>query len=413
MDASGPSSLAATSSSNRASGGGFFTAMFNRNGSGVSPLASSQSNSQTNDQLTAATSTAKTNTNLSGSFDRSDFPSLGSLSFGNGTFLTASGQQRPQQHQQRLVSGVGAEDFPSLLASSSLSATGAGIAASSSSLARQSSSSSATSQTATTTKVHALGAIVPQSQPTFPQRSIPGNTNSNITATEKINGIPLPSNAPASSTAADFGLISLLKLIRMSDNQRNSLALGKDPTLLGWNGDPALFLGSRYSAISATTMPTKSIPAAPALVTAPSTNSAPPIAAAISTSSTKPADDPNYQLPICYYVSPPALKTGHFAKFQLETVFYIFYALPRDVLQAYAAQELYHREWRYHSDHKLWFKRVAPSDGISSLAASSTVNYMYFDLQSWERRLFTGIMNSTMKQGFLSEDMVAVHFTSS
>ena len=38
-------------------------------------------------------------------------------------------------------------------------------------------------------------------------------------------------------------------------------------------------------------------------------------------------------------MQPPALKTGHFYKFQLETLFYIFYNMPRDTLQAYAQTE--------------------------------------------------------------------------
>lgn len=58
--------------------------------------------------------------------------------------------------------------------------------------------------------------------------------------------------------------------------------------------------------------------------------------------------DPQYTLPQCYYMQPPALKTGHLSEFKLETLFYIFYAMPRDSLQAYAAQELYKRDWRYH-----------------------------------------------------------------
>jgi CCR4-NOT transcription complex subunit 2 len=101
----------------------------------------------------------------------------------------------------------------------------------------------------------------------------------------------------------------------------------------------------------------------------------------------------------------PALKTGHLSKFQLETLFYIFYSLPKDVLQAYAAQELYTREWRYHGELKLWFKRAGPSDGVASS------QYLYFDINSWERRLFNGSMNQNL--GFLSEEEVRVKFPSS
>jgi CCR4-NOT transcription complex subunit 2 len=114
---------------------------------------------------------------------------------------------------------------------------------------------------------------------------------------------------------------------------------------------------------------------------------------------------------MCYYMQPPALKTGHLSKFQLETLFYIFYALPKDVLQAYAAQELYTREWRYHGDLKLWFKRAGLSEGVS--ASSSSPQYLYFDINSWERRLFNGNMNQNVTGGFLSEEDVRVKFPSS
>jgi CCR4-NOT transcription complex subunit 2 len=110
-------------------------------------------------------------------------------------------------------------------------------------------------------------------------------------------------------------------------------------------------------------------------------------------------------------MQPPALKTGHLSKFQLETLFYIFYALPKDVLQAYAAQELYTREWRYNGDLKLWFKRAGLSEGVS--ATSSSPQYLYFDINSWERRLFNGNMNQNVTGGFLSEEDVRVKFPSS
>lgn len=114
---------------------------------------------------------------------------------------------------------------------------------------------------------------------------------------------------------------------------------------------------------------------------------------------------------MCYYMQPPALKTGHLSKFQLETLFYIFYALPKDVLQAYAAQELYTREWRYHTESKVWFKRATPSDGFPN-NSSSPVQFIYFDINTWERRLYSNV-NQNIAGGFLSEDDVRVKFSSS
>ena len=118
---------------------------------------------------------------------------------------------------------------------------------------------------------------------------------------------------------------------------------------------------------------------------------------------------------MCYYMQAPALKTGHLSKFQLETLFYIFYALPKDVLQAYAAQELYTREWRFHGELKLWFKRATAADGApnNATAASSQQQFLFFDITSWERRLFNGSMSQNVTQGFLSEEEVRVKFSSS
>lgn len=111
------------------------------------------------------------------------------------------------------------------------------------------------------------------------------------------------------------------------------------------------------------------------------------------------------QLPTCYFVNPPALKTGHLSKFTLEILFYIFYGMPKDALQAHAAQELHSREWRYHVEHQLWFKRAVPGDGID--LGDGSPKYIYFDYRSWDRRHFTGSIHD-LAQGFLAEDDVRV-----
>jgi len=173
----------------------------------------------------------------------------------------------------------------------------------------------------------------------------------------------------------------------MTDADRNRLALGSDLTVLGLNLNSTDVLYSTFG----------------------------------GPFSDKPATkEPHYQLPMCYYMQPPALKTGHLSKFQLETLFYIFYALPKDVLQAYAAQELYTREWRYHVESKLWFKRASPSEtgnnnsssSSAANAASSTGQFIYFDINTWERRMY-GNVNTNIAGGFLPEDDVRVKFPSS
>mmetsp|Transcript_32984 Transcript_32984/g.48375 ORF Transcript_32984/g.48375 Transcript_32984/m.48375 type:complete len:433 (+) Transcript_32984:65-1363(+) len=180
-----------------------------------------------------------------------------------------------------------------------------------------------------------------------------------------------------SALSGDYGLLGLLGVIRMSDADRNALALGSDLTLLGLNLNSSEHLYSTFASPWSDSPTTR---------------------------------EPQYQLPMCYYMQPPALKTGHLSKFQLETLFYIFYALPKDVLQAYAAQELYSREWRYHVDLKLWFKRASPADGVPN---ANGTQYIYFDINSWERRLFNGNLHQNITNGFLSEEDVRVKFPSS
>jgi len=99
-------------------------------------------------------------------------------------------------------------------------------------------------------------------------------------------------------------------------------------------------------------------------------------------------------------MQPPALKTGHLSKFQLETLFHIFYSLPRDILQAYSAQELYTRQWRYHVDLKLWFRLRENSE-----------QFEFFDTARWECREFQG-QRDTVKKGLLAEQQVKVKFGS-
>lgn len=110
-------------------------------------------------------------------------------------------------------------------------------------------------------------------------------------------------------------------------------------------------------------------------------------------------DEPDFVLPECYFMSPPPLKTSHFTKFQVESLFYIFYNMPRDVLQFLAAVELNNREWRYHKDLKLWFTRVPGTTAGYERGAA----YIYFDISSWERLPFHDA-NHKFIQGLMTEE---------
>ncbi|XVF20146.1 hypothetical protein REPUB_Repub11eG0173000 [Reevesia pubescens] len=97
----------------------------------------------------------------------------------------------------------------------------------------------------------------------------------------------------AQSNPDPFGLLGLLSVIRMSDPDLTSLALGIDLTTLGLNLNSSENLHKTFG----------------------------------SPWSDEPAKgDPEFTVPQCYYAKqPPALHQGYFSKFTVDTLFYIFY----------------------------------------------------------------------------------------
>ena len=57
-------------------------------------------------------------------------------------------------------------------------------------------------------------------------------------------------------------------------------------------------------------------------------------------SASQPLAEPNYHLPACYNVTPPAPSAKRAKQWSDETLFFAFYAMPRDQFQDVAAQEL-------------------------------------------------------------------------
>lgn len=120
------------------------------------------------------------------------------------------------------------------------------------------------------------------------------------------------------------------------------------------------------------------------------------------------APNPPFNVPQCYVSHPPTLKAEHLLKVQLETLFHMFYTMPRDILQAYAAQELYRRSWRFHETLKLWLKKRVPDE----VAQSNTPNMPWacFDVSDWQVKSYTPPPQSgaDVTSGFLSEEAVRV-----
>ncbi|GAA0147501.1 general transcription factor [Lithospermum erythrorhizon] len=160
-----------------------------------------------------------------------------------------------------------------------------------------------------------------------------------------------PTQSPQSAPDP-FGMLGLLSVIRMSDPDLTSLALGIDLTTLGLNLNSTENLhktfGSPWSDESA-------------------------------------KGDPEFVVPRCYYAKqPPPLNQAHFSKFQLDTLFYIFYSMPKDEAQLYAANELCNRGWFYHREQRCWVMRVTNIDPLVTTNSYERGSYICFDPNTWE-----------------------------
>eukprot|EP00561_Arcocellulus_cornucervis_P013169 CAMPEP_0185802906 /NCGR_PEP_ID=MMETSP1322-20130828/2276_1 /TAXON_ID=265543 /ORGANISM="Minutocellus polymorphus, Strain RCC2270" /LENGTH=387 /DNA_ID=CAMNT_0028498713 /DNA_START=178 /DNA_END=1341 /DNA_ORIENTATION=- len=198
-----------------------------------------------------------------------------------------------------------------------------------------------------------------------------GSSGVGITKSSSSGGGP--DGAPGTAINSEYGLLGLLGIIRITDADRNALALGQDLSALGLNLEPSAnklldAFGGPFTDKAAT-------------------------------------KDFRYNIPACYFATSPQLKTGQLSRLNLDSLFYMFYGLPKDSFQAHAAQELYRREWRYHTESKVWFKRAVPGDGVD--LGDGSPKYIYFDYTTWDRQLFNGNVQQIVG-GFLSEDDVRV-----
>ncbi len=71
--------------------------------------------------------------------------------------------------------------------------------------------------------------------------------------------------------------------------------------------------------------------------------------------------------------------------FSDETLFYIFYSMPRDIMQEMAAQELTNRNWRWHKEFRLWLTKEPGSELLMRTEHYERGVYIFFDPANWER----------------------------
>ena len=177
---------------------------------------------------------------------------------------------------------------------------------------------------------------------------------------------------PAATKETQYGLGGLIEVIKMSDKDLSALALGVDLLTLGLNLNSQDCLYTFFNS--------------------PFTD--------------QPSLESQFNIPQCYLMHQPTLKPEHFAKYQLETLFYMFFTAPRDLKQACAAQELYRREWRYHGELMLWLKPRSQQEIMQ--AGHPNVPFQFFDVNAWETRLFTNAYRGNVASGFLPEEDIRV-----
>ncbi|UPR04683.1 putative CCR4-NOT transcription complex protein [Chloropicon primus] len=197
-----------------------------------------------------------------------------------------------------------------------------------------------------------------------------------------------------------FGLLGLLGVIRMSDADLTTLALGTDLTTLGLNLNS---LGSLYKSFAspwsdaAGLIPQQQQGSGGGGGGFPSTGSSPGDQASSSDK------EPNFKVPQCYLQQVPLLQPNSIKSFPLETLFYMFYStgergeegsvvVPNsngqgggtNNFKALAAEELWSRGWWYHMEHKLWLARVPNTDPVVKTDRYERGSFLVFDSMAWD-----------------------------
>lgn len=95
--------------------------------------------------------------------------------------------------------------------------------------------------------------------------------------------------------------------------------------------------------------------------------------------------EPQFTLPSCYHVNVVGPQTEKLNAFSEETLFYIFYTMPRDTMQEAAAVELQNRNWRFHKELKLWLTKDPTSEPVQQSNQAERGVYIFFDPVNWEK----------------------------
>ncbi|KAJ2797693.1 transcriptional regulator, partial [Coemansia guatemalensis] len=89
--------------------------------------------------------------------------------------------------------------------------------------------------------------------------------------------------------------------------------------------------------------------------------------------------EPDFKLPACYNTSRPPPAITKIPSLMDETLFYVFYTMPRSELQLGAAEELYRRQWRYHKELRLWLTKDPETQPTARTPRGEQGVFIFFD----------------------------------
>ncbi|KAJ1735607.1 transcriptional regulator [Coemansia biformis] len=119
--------------------------------------------------------------------------------------------------------------------------------------------------------------------------------------------------------------------------------------------------------------------------------------------------EPDFRLPGCYNASNPPAAVTKIPSVTDETLFYVFYTMPRSELQLAAAEELYQRQWRYHKELRLWLTKDPETQPTVRTARGEQGVFIFFDPGIWQRvkKEFLVLYELLEDQGALSANAEA------
>ncbi|KAJ5105598.1 hypothetical protein NUU61_002945 [Penicillium alfredii] len=153
-----------------------------------------------------------------------------------------------------------------------------------------------------------------------------------------------------------FGLAGLLRMIHSESPDVASLAVGQDLMTLGLDLNQPEPLHTSFASPFVSSM------------------SAVPL-------------EQDFSLPACYNVANIQPLQSRIPGFSDETLFYIFYSMPRDIMQELVAEELMGRKWRYHKLERCWLTRDETYPGPVDVerGVSERGVYLLWDPTSWKK----------------------------